>query len=625
MVADATARLKLGRAAQCAWGQLSPARRCRALRPLRYAIAEHMDQIIAVLSEETGKLTMDALTGDLLLTLEQMRFYERHAAQILQPKQVGKPWPFFLGSRFDEVRQPHGVVLICAPWNYPFQLAVVPMITALYAGNAVVLKCSEQTPRTAALIAELCAAAELPAGLVQVSCESPADTRSLIDAHPDLIFFTGSSGNGRLVAEQAARQLIPVVMELGGKDAALVFESCDLARTARGVAYGSFANAGQVCVGTKRILVQRSIYQQFLSALLAQVAQLQIGQSAESDLPLVRFEAVRQRLQEQIADALRRGANLLTPAGSLPAILAGVPADASLLAEDSFGPAVCIEPFEAEADAVAAVNASDFALSASIWTRDQAQARRVALALDTGSCAVNDVIRNIGNPYASFGGNKASGFGRYHGEEGLRAFSRTKSVMTITRPRRSEIHWFPFTPRTVKWLRTLLQLRHSRNWLSRVKHLTGFWMLLPLLLCGAGTVSASSGTPDSAPLIVEATLPAHAHGQIAYLVFNSAEGFPSKREKAWRHDFVPVDSLQNATQRIDLGPVPPGRYAVSLYLDENGNHKLDTNWLGLPKEAVGVSNNPRNRIGPPHFEDAVFVHGSTPQTISITLVYCCKP
>ena len=178
------------RLAQREWARLSVKQRCRSMRRLRSAIAADLDLIVAVVLEEVGKPLMDVLTGDVMVTLEQLRFYERTSPRILRARSVGKPWFFFAGTRFTELREPHGVALIFAPWNYPFQLALLPMATALFAGNAVILKCSERTPRTAALIVSFCRKANLPDNLVQVSWERPEDAAALIDAGPDFLFFT---------------------------------------------------------------------------------------------------------------------------------------------------------------------------------------------------------------------------------------------------------------------------------------------------------------------------------------------------------------------------------------------------------------------------------------------------
>jgi 4,4'-diapolycopenoate synthase len=245
------------------------------------------------------------------------------------------------------------------------------------------------------------------------------------------------------------------------------------------------------------------------------------------------------------------------------------------------------------------------------------QGERLAKQLNSGTCAINDTIRNIGNPQASFGGNYASGNGRYHGSEGLRTFSRTKVAMTALRARGSEIHWFPFTPRTFSRLRKLLLFRHAGG--SLLKRLGKMF----LLLFASGLISshAFGETVTSAPLSIDITLdPSGSGGSIAYLVFASPDGFPDNRDKALRHGFMPIATVKASHYQIDLGPLPVSRYAIALYLDLNGNHRLDHGLLGIPKEPVGASNNPKRLMGPPRFDECSFIHDSVPQVIPITLV-----
>ncbi|MEO6911051.1 MAG: aldehyde dehydrogenase family protein [Edaphobacter sp.] len=601
---------------------MSVDQRCKVLRSLRNEIASQIDQIVAVISEEVGKPPLDVLTGDIMVVLEQLRFYERNAGRILRSRRVGKPSFFFTGTRFTESWDPHGVALIFAPWNYPFQLAVGPMITALFAGNAVLLKCSEKTPRTAALIASLCNDANLPDDLVQVSCEPPEAAGALIDAGPDFLFFTGSSRNGCIVAQRAAVHLIPAVLELGGKDACLVFASCDLARTIEGVVYGAFSNAGQVCVGAKRIYVEQSIYDAFLGGFLDRIAHLRVGTTVDSDMGPIRMDAVRELLSEQVEDALARGAKLHTAwdRGSdrvAPLVFTNLHPEAYLLTQESFGPVVCVAPFQGEEEAIQLSNSTPFALSASIFIGDTDRGQRIAAQLNSGTCAVNDVIRNIGNPQASFGGNRASGYGRYHGGAGLHTFSRTKTVMVVTRPRHREIHWFPFTSRTFERLRGLLLFRHrSAPLLRKMKNFLHL-LVVAGMLCTCTLAQAASASS----LALNVSLPPGEHGiDIAYLVFSSADGFPNVPGKSLRHGFIAVASPTASHQVIDLGPLALGNYAVAVYLDVNGNHKLDKGFLGIPKEPVGASNNPKGHMGPPHFDECSFIHGSDAQVIAITLV-----
>jgi len=470
-------RIEVAREVQPEWAKLSVRERLTALKKIRQALAARMDRVVETICEEVGKPPLDALSGDVLVVLEHLRYCEREAAKVLRTRRAGQPAILFRGARFDEVMEPHGVAVVFAPWNYPLQLAMVPMTTALVAGNAVVLKCSERTPKVAALIEELCLEARLPEGLVQVCCDAPDEARALIEARPDVVFFTGSSANGHAVAERCATLQIPTIMELGGKDACLVFASCDVTRTINAVTYAAFSNAGQVCVGAKRVFVERAIFAEFVAGLVARAREVRVGPGVDCDMGPVRMEFVRSLLAEQVDDAVARGATLHAEwdrRGDVvpPLILTGVPRAARLLNDETFGPVVCVGAFDDEAEAIALANDSAFALGSSVFGGDDAQAQRMARALSAGSCTINDTIRSVGNPYVAFGGNKASGYGRYHGRAGLEAFSRVKSVMTVTRPQRMEIHWFPFTAKTYALLRGLMLFRHGAGGLlGRLKQL----------------------------------------------------------------------------------------------------------------------------------------------------------
>ncbi len=619
MTSQAAEQILAGaRQAQPSWAAMGVRSRCRVLARLRREIALQCESIAEIVASETGKPLLDALSGDVMVTLEVIRYYEASAPKILRHRRIGKPAFFFLGTRFETGFEPHGVALIFGPANYPFQLSMVPLITALAAGNAVVLKCSERAPCTAGLMARLCLRAGLPDGLVQVLHDGPEHSAGLIDARPDFIFFTGSSAHGQMVAERAARHLIPCVLELGGKDAGIVFADCHLERAVEGIVYGAFSNSGRVCVGIKRAYVEASIYNEFLKRLKERVAKLHVAAAADSDLyPLP--DRATTVLREQIDDALARGATLHTPQdssrlGCEPALLTNVPAGARILAEECFGPVLCVAPFRDEVHALSLANNSAFALSGSVWTRNRARARRMATQISAGSCAVNDVIRVIANPQAPFGGNGFSGYGRYHGPEGLRAFSRVRTIMLASDRRAREINWFPFTNRTRRQLAGLLRFRHGQTGLGALL----LRLLMPVLLGAVLFRPMWAQTNQQTHLTVNVRLQSGAHGELAYLIFDSPAGFPSEPRKAIRHGFLPIPAGAQAV-RID-SQLPPGNYAVSVYEDLNGNHKLDRSFLGIPSEPVGASNNPGVRMGPPRFNDCSFRLGGAAQTITINLV-----
>jgi len=607
--------LTRARAAQHAWAPLPVARRCRAIAALRRELARRSDVIARVIAQETAKPILDALSGDVLVTLEHLRYCQLQAARALRPRRVRHSRLFYAGTRFEEYREPHGVVLVFGPANYPLQLSLIPAATALVAGNAVILKCSERAPATAAIIDALCVTAGLPRDLIQVFDDTPKAAMQLMDAGPDFVFFTGSTYNGRQVAECAARHMIPGVFELGGKDPALVFADCPLERTVEGVTYGAFSNAGRVCVGIRRVYIEAPIYREFVTRLVDRIAQLRVGDSAKSDLCTLPTGA-QPLPAAHIQDALHRGASMLWPpdglgSGETPTLLADVPADARLLTEEFFGPVLCVAPFHSEAEAVALANASDFALGSSIWTSDRSRARRVAAQLSAGSCAINDVIRNVGNPWAAFGGNRSSGNGRYRGEEGFRAFTRVKSVMFTDHRRRREIHWFPFRERTVRQLGTVMRIRHgAAGFLGRLM------LLLPILLFGALLPPGVAAQLETGThLNIQVQLTGYAHGELGYLIFAAATGFPGDRAKALRHGFLPIpNGVEQMTIQVEL---PPGTYAVSVYKDLNGTHRLDRNFLGIPREPVGVSGNPPARFGEPHFDECAFHLSGQTQTINI--------
>ena len=611
-------RIELSRRAQQAWTARTHSQRKHVLSELRRAIATSRDRIVQAIVQDTGKPPLDALAGDLLVTLEHARYCERHFAFVLAPRAVKRSKVLYPGVRFREEWDPFGVALIFAPSNYPFQLSMVPALTALFAGNAVVLKMSERTPAVAQIIEEL-AAANLPLNLLQVVTDSPDRAGDYIEAAPDVLFFTGSSANGRRIAQRAALKLIPVLLELGGKDAALIFADCNMERTIEGVVYGAFSHAGQVCVGIKRAYIEETIYEEFLKRLVRRVEALRVGATSECDLGILQGQSVRSQFRSQVEEALAHGARMeftkdRSLSGDGPIVLSHVPPASRLLVEESFGPILCVAPFTGEAEGIDLVNRSPFALGASLWTRDEARGRRVASALQTGTCSVNDVIRMIGNPYAAFGGNRASGYGRYHGSHGLRAFSRVKTVMTTHTVRSREINWFPFTQKTYRGLDMLIALRHRLPEVLRQLRSHIFLLLLTFTFA-ACTAAQPTGT---AQLWLDVQIPAKAHGALAYLVFNSPQGFPEDASKAIRRGFIPCQGGE--TVHVDAGDLPPGHYAVSVYLDENQNGKLDINFIGIPKEPVGASNNPKPHLGPPRFKDCTFGMGNADRTLQIKLV-----
>ncbi|MFH1732187.1 MAG: aldehyde dehydrogenase family protein [Planctomycetota bacterium] len=476
MLGDATAVMSAARAAAREWRAVPVAERASLVGRLRCEVVGARADIARTICGEAGKTEIEALLSDILPTLEILRYLEEHAAGILRSQARRTPF-IYRASRSHVEYRPRGVVLVIAPWNNPLQLALVPAASALVAGNAVILKPSERTPATGALVGQLCERAGLTSGQVRIAAGGPDVARALIDERPDMVFFTGGPAGGRAVLAAAAQHLIPVVLELGGKDPMIVFADADLDRAARAAVYGAFAHAGQHCISTKRLYVDAAIH----DAFLARVADETRRVSATGDWGRATDARGLDAAREQVREALASGARLLAPddeskAGAEPTLLADVTHAMRIAHEETFAPVLAAMPFADEAEAVRLANDTPFGLNASVWSRDLARARRVVEGLETGNAYINNVLINAGNPTLPFGGVKASGFGRNHGPEGIRAFCTETSVMECTSSQAAEPHWFPHDEAQRGAADELIALRHDGR--GPLKRLWGWLRLL---------------------------------------------------------------------------------------------------------------------------------------------------
>jgi aldehyde dehydrogenase (NAD+) len=455
--AEVAAAYERARGAADRFANLAVSERVREVSKLKHYLRRNKDKVIRRIVEETGKCETDALMLDLFPTLDIIDYYEKHAERILADRGVKTPL-VLLGKRSQVLHEPLGVVLVISPWNYPFHLSFIPVITAVLAGNAVILKPSKYTPLRG-VIEDMLTETEFPKDVIQVVYASRRAAAPLIDEGPDKIMFTGSVAGGKAVMSQASRQLIPVELELGGKDPMIVFEDVDLDRTAHGAAWGAFANCGQTCTSVERIYVAEGIFDQFLTTLKDKSERLKTldKNAAEEedgglDVGCMTTEMQIESVEQQVADAVARGASLVTGgkrvAGTRifpPTVLANVDHSMAIAQEETFGPVVLVMKFRDEEEAVRLANDSPFGLSASVWSRDIARAGRVARRIKTGNVSINNVLATQGNSALPFGGIKHSGFGRYRGEYGLYSFSNIKSVVIDKEVTVPEMHWYPYS------------------------------------------------------------------------------------------------------------------------------------------------------------------------------------
>jgi benzaldehyde dehydrogenase (NAD) len=347
------------------------------------------------------------------------------------------------GSLAMAVRQPAGVVLGIAPWNAPVILGVRAIATPLACGNTVVLKGSELSPATHGLIIEALQEAGLPAGVVNFVTNAPADAGAVVEAmvaHPAVrrVNFTGSTKVGRIIAQTCAKYLKPAVLELGGKAPLLVLDDADLDAAVAGTAFGAFANSGQICMSTERIVVDQKIADEFVAKLAAKAQSLPLGDPRNGPVVLgsVVDMATVERCNALIDDALAKGATLVCGGKAdntlMPAtLLDHVTPEMAIYREESFAPVKAIVRVNGVEEAIACANDNEFGLSSAVFGRDVARAWQVAARIESGICHVNGPTVHD-EAQMPFGGVKNSGYGRFGGKAGIEAFTELRWITVQT-------------------------------------------------------------------------------------------------------------------------------------------------------------------------------------------------
>ena len=396
---------------------------------------------------------------------DHLQYHLKKTAAFFRPRRVPMGWMAWKKGFVQ--REPLGVVGVISPWNYPFILSFCPVVTAVFGGNGVVLKPSEHTPYSGLLVEDLARDAGLPEGLVQVVVGRGDTGEALVRGGLDKIFFTGGPRTGRAVLAAAAESLTPAVLELGGKDPAIVLEDADLKRAARGIVWGAFLDAGQSCISIERVYVVDEAYDAFLRETLNAVRGVRAGSNPEVEVGPLTTEEQLQWVEAQLAEAVNSGATIVMggqrtdPASNVlqPTVLTEIPPECSVLREESFGPVLPIVRVMDEEEAVEKANGLPYGLSASVWTKDQARGVSIAQRLRAGAVCVNDTIVHFGVPALAFGGVGESGFGRIHGIDGLREMTRTRSVLVDRLNLEREPWWFPYSRRTERMLRATVLFR----------------------------------------------------------------------------------------------------------------------------------------------------------------------
>jgi acyl-CoA reductase-like NAD-dependent aldehyde dehydrogenase len=428
-----------------AWSQLGPNPRRALLNKAADALEARAGPFVAAMMSETGSTEMWA-RFNLMLAAGMVREAAALTTQI-GGEVIPSDKP---GCIAMALREPVGVVLGIAPWNAPIILGVRAIAVPLACGNTVVLKASEQCPRTHALIVEAFAEAGLPDGAVNLVTNAPEDAGEVVGAlidHPAIrrINFTGSTQVGRIIARRAAEHLKPVLLELGGKAPMIVLEDADLDEAVSAAAFGAFMNQGQICMSTERIIVVDAIADAFAEKFGAKASSLACGDPREGKTPLgaVVDPKTVSRVNALIEDALSKGATVLA-GGKAQSVLMGatvidgVTSEMRLYRDESFGPIVGIIRARDEEDAIRLANDSEYGLSAAVFTKDTARGLKVARRIRSGICHINGPTVHD-EPQMPFGGVGASGYGRFGGKAGIDSFTELRWITIAT-----ESGHFPF-------------------------------------------------------------------------------------------------------------------------------------------------------------------------------------
>ena len=480
--ADVQAAIQRARTAQPAWHALSPRARARVIRRFVEILNRQRGEVATLITSEAGKPEVEALLTELITALDSAQFCAENAERFLRPEPIPHSNPLMKTKKGYLLREPHGVIGIISPWNYPFSIPTTEVLAALAMGNAVVLKPSELTPLCALRLQVMLQQAGVPDGVLEVVVgDGGAGAALVASARPvDKIVFTGSVKTGKQVAQAAAARLIPVVLELGGKDPMIVLEDADIEVASSAAVWGAFVNAGQTCLSVERCYVHRSILPRFLTACTEKAGKLRMGDGSRADIEVGPMIHERQLaiVERHVDDAVSQGAKVLVGGKRLPelgpnfyapTVITDVRQSMDLMREETFGPVLPIMPFDTEEEAIQLANDSDFGLAASIWTRDRARGEAMARHIQAGTVMVNDCLTGFAISEAPHGGIKSSGIGRTHGRLGLEEMVRVKYVDSDLLPRMSKVWWYGYSQAFADQMRGFVDFLFAGRWDKRIK------------------------------------------------------------------------------------------------------------------------------------------------------------
>lgn len=444
----------------------SAAQRINKLRRLKDCIEKNEERIYQALLSDLRKSRFEAAVTELIFTYSEIDFAIKNLNRWMRPKRIGKTLSG-LTAKNRIYYEPKGVCLIIAPWNYPFQLMMSPLISAIAAGNTAMLKPSELSPETSSVIYRIIADCFEEQ---EVSCfEGDATVSTALLSLPfDHIFFTGSTAIGKIVMEAAAKNLSSITLELGGKSPVIIDASANLKEAAEKIAWGKLLNAGQTCIAPDYILIQTALLEPFIASYKTAVEKLFFNKpdtlNTEAYAKIINAHHFK-RLEGLIQDAKDKGAEVIYGGDKdaetqtiYPTLVVKLPENAQLMQDEIFGPILPLISYQKIDEAIAFVNKKSKPLALYIFSRNQQNLKDIISQTSAGGTCVNDVLIHISNPNLPFGGVNASGMGSCHGQFGFRTFSHERAVVFQSRFNLSSLIYPPYKEKTglLKWLKRLM-------------------------------------------------------------------------------------------------------------------------------------------------------------------------
>ena len=456
-----------------AWRDTSPRQRAKIFKRAEKILLRRHGEAGRLITLEKGSPYPESLSVEVFGSLEALNYYTGHQTELVRSRKARHHVPLLYNKRSSFHFHPLGPTLVISPWNFPFLIPWCDVLSALTAGNTVVLRPSTTTPFSALLLGEIMVEAGLPPGVLNVvACLTPLAEKMIVHPSTQTVMFTGSVGVGKRIMELASRNLTKLSLELGGKDPMIVLKDADPERAAKGAVWAAFMNCGQSCGSIERVYVAAEIASDFTERVVGYTKAIKVGNPLDPGIDMGPMANAGQLavVESHVAEARDKGARILTGGGRIPdlkgfflepTVLSEVDHSMRIMTEETFGPTLPIMSFAFPEEALDLANDSIYGLTASVWTRSRRQASWFADRLEAGTVTVNDHMYSFVEPRAIWGGIKQTGMGRSHGPYGLLELLNIKYVSADFRRKKSQLWWFPYDDTLTRTLENSFVLFHG--------------------------------------------------------------------------------------------------------------------------------------------------------------------